>query len=174
MKLFNSVNYRSLAVHGSFNKLVNTRFKRLALLQIATGSFVKTLICWIAVLKMNKTHISGFELLVKALYVSRRVEEKNNKPSKTPKKSKSKNTNPKEYFSQERAALYQVIFPKSHSIPLHFTPPDSSHGLHGSCLLWMQAAFCFLVGIPFTGLRFLMSQCVPLDLGLETSCQKIT
>lgn len=36
----NSVNYVSLAVHGSFNKLVNTRFKRLALLQIATGSFV--------------------------------------------------------------------------------------------------------------------------------------
>lgn len=76
IRLFNSVNYVNLAVHGSFNKLVNTRFKRLALLQIATGSFVKTLVCWITVLKMNKTHVSGLELLVKALYVSRRVEEK--------------------------------------------------------------------------------------------------
>lgn len=27
-------------MHGSFSKLVNTTFKRLALLQIATGSFV--------------------------------------------------------------------------------------------------------------------------------------
>lgn len=69
------------------------------------------------------------------------LKKKNNKPNKTPKKSKSKTTNPKEYSTQEQAALYQVIFPKSHSVLLHFTPLNSSHGLHGSCLLWMQAAF---------------------------------
>lgn len=76
IRLFYSVNYMNLAVHGNFNKLVNTRFKRLVLLQTATGSFVKMLVCWITVLKMNKIHVSGLELLVKALYVSRIVEEK--------------------------------------------------------------------------------------------------
>lgn len=37
---FNSVNYVSLAVHGSFNKLVYKGLKRLALLQITLGSSV--------------------------------------------------------------------------------------------------------------------------------------
>lgn len=37
---FNSVNYVSLDVHRSFNKLVYKGLKRLALLQITLGSFV--------------------------------------------------------------------------------------------------------------------------------------
>lgn len=119
------------------------------------------LICWIALLKMNKKHFSGLELFVKALYVSRRVEEKTNKPKKTPKNLKQKNK-PKE----EQAALYQVTFPNSYSTLLHFTPPNPP--AHCECRL---PSFGLLMCSPYTGLRFPASQYVPLDLGLDTSCQ---
>lgn len=58
----------SLAVHGSFNKLIKTRFKKLVLLAIATGSSLVGELC----LKMNsnKISLSGLEFYVNALYIS--------------------------------------------------------------------------------------------------------
>lgn len=67
------VNYMSLTVGASFTKLVNARFKRLLLLQVA-------------VLQINKKYLNRFEFYVKALFVSRRVEEINKPPTKTRKK----------------------------------------------------------------------------------------
>lgn len=170
-RLFNSVNYVSLAVHGTFNKLVSTRFKRLALLQIATGSFVKTLICWIAVLKMKKKHISGLELWrhymsVGELKEKQQTQQNAKKPKPKQKKQTQRSTplKSKQLFTkspfQNHTLPCSILLPQTPVVacvaPAHCERRPPSFGL--------------LMGIPFTCLRFPASQYVPLDLGLDTSC----
>lgn len=108
-------------MHGSFRKLVNMTFKRLALLQIATGSFVINAHLLDSCVKNEQNHLSGLELLVKALYVSRRVEKTTTNPRKRQKSLKqNKKTNPKELSKQ---LFTKSPFQKSHSTLFHFTSP---------------------------------------------------
>lgn len=79
---------------------------------------------------------------MKALYVSRRVEGKTINPTKSQKteiktKKQTQRGTPlksKQLFTKSPFQNYTL----PHSILL---PPNSSHGLHGSCSLWMQATF---------------------------------
>lgn len=72
-------------------------------------------------LKMNKNHLSGLELLVKALYVSRRVEKTTTNARKHQKSLKqNKKPNPKELSKQ---LFTKSPFQKSHSTLFHFTSP---------------------------------------------------
>lgn len=57
----------SLAVYGSFNKLIKTRFKKLMLLEIATG---RSLVGEMRLKMNNKISLSGLEFYVNALYVT--------------------------------------------------------------------------------------------------------
>lgn len=65
-------------------------------------------ICWITVLKMNKNDVSGLVLFV--CYMSLGELEKKQQNTKNPKTTLPPRfpTKPKEYFTQEQAALYQT------------------------------------------------------------------